>query len=94
MGLIRVLSIRKTTHTTTLKNRGQEPESTSTQHGITVMPDVGRPVVMLGVAMICFSAINFAIGINMLGERGRDNKVRCRSWQRNPATSDNANYRN
>ena len=34
-----------------------------------------RALVAVGIGMICFGALNALIGYNMLGERGRQNKV-------------------
>jgi NADH:ubiquinone oxidoreductase subunit 6 (subunit J) len=36
-----------------------------------------HPAVYLGITMLAFGALNFAIGISMLGERGARNRVRC-----------------
>jgi hypothetical protein len=38
---------------------------------------MSSPAVYLGITMLAFGALNFAIGISMLGERGARNRVRC-----------------
>jgi hypothetical protein len=40
---------------------------------------MSSPAVYLGITMLAFGALNFAIGISMLGERGARNRVRCAS---------------
>ena len=41
----------------------------------TEMGRAERPIAFLAVSLFVFSAINFTLGYNLLGERGRQNKV-------------------
>lgn len=33
-----------------------------------------RPLLFLGVTFLCFSAVNFSIGLSLLGEKGEQNR--------------------
>jgi hypothetical protein len=52
-----------------LKNLGESNRA--------VAGTMSSPAVYLGITMLAFGALNFAIGISMLGERGARNRVRC-----------------